>query len=183
MTDLKPEEFDLDAWLADAALPEESVTVYQRGDLISDLTELQRQIEVYEEGPDGPSLTGGRGKLEAKYRELAQKFHDSGLTVYVRATTADERKAILDDSEKAKESPVDFNYRLLAATIVAVKPVDGKRKAVKFTQDKVKKLHKSIGEPQTVAIINAQRTASNGLPAVSADFLHKLSSPADGKES
>lgn len=183
MPDVNPEEFDIDSWLEDAHLPEESVTVYQRGDLVSDLTELQRQIEIYEDGPDGPPSTGGRGKLESRYRDLAQKFHSSGLTIYVRATTADERKALVDESNAADEAAEEFQYRLLAASIIGVKPADGERKSVTFTQEKVRKLHKSIGEPQTVAIVNAQRSAANSIPAVSADFLHKLSSPASGAES
>ena len=46
MNDLNPATFDVEGWLVDAALPEESATVYKRPDVVAELTDLKRRIGI-----------------------------------------------------------------------------------------------------------------------------------------
>ena len=46
MTELNPAEFDFEAWIDDARLPEDSETVFKRGDLVAKINHLARQIRV-----------------------------------------------------------------------------------------------------------------------------------------
>ena len=164
MSDLNPETFDLDAWLADAERPERSVTVYQKAGLIADLDSLAERIQnADEDDVDGPSMGGGAGKLRAEYAKLAKQFHDSALTVKVQSLTRDEQKQI----EKANPDldPAELGYHILSAALVHPKA----------TPAQAKKLNKAIGDAQFGRIITAYHQANNETPEVSADFLPKSS--------
>lgn len=165
MTDLSPETFDLDAWLADAERPERSVTVYQKAGLIADLDALAERIKNADEEADvdGPSMGGGVGKLRAEYAKLAKQFHDSALTVKVQSVTRDEQKQI----EKANPGldSAELGYHIISAALVSPKA----------TPAQTKKLNTVLGDAQFGLIINAYHLANNDAPAVSADFLPKSS--------
>lgn len=163
-----PQDFDFDAWLDDAERPARSVTVYQRAGLIADLDRLGEQINnADEEDVDGPSMGGGVGKLRAEYSKLAKQFHESALTFRVSGHGDDDKRELL------KDSPEGPAYIVLADAI----------QSPKLSADQVKRLEKKIGPAQFGLILTAYHQASTELPAVSADFLPKRSTPDDGGES
>ena len=163
-----PQEFDVDAWIADAERPARSVTVYQKAGLIADLDVLAERINnADEEDVDGPSMGGGVGKLRTEYAKLAQQFHESALTFRVSGHGDDDKRELL------KDSPEGPAYIVLADAI----------QSPKLSADQVKRLEKKIGPAQFALILTAYHQASTELPAVSADFLPKRSTPDDGGES
>jgi hypothetical protein len=167
-----PQDFDVEAWLNDAERPARSVTVYQKAGLIAELDALEQQITVAEaEEVDGPSAAGGVGKLRAKYAELAQKFHDSALTVKVQSLTNQEQAELLKGNES--ESMADRGAVVLAEAIVYPK----------VTAAQVKRLNSVLGDAQFARIMDAWHSACREAPEVSADFLPKRSTPDDGGES
>jgi hypothetical protein len=168
-----PQDFDFDAWLDGAERPERSVTVYQKAGLIADLDALAERITNAEqdEDVDGPSMGGGVGKLRAEYAKLAQQFHESGLTVRVRA---------MDDHEKRNlrvanpdMTPTEFGFLVLSKAIVSP--------TVSAAQ--VKRLADVLGEVQFGFILTKFHQACVDAPEVSADFLPKPSTRGDGEES
>lgn len=165
-----PQDFDVDAWLADAERPARSVTVYQKAGLIAELDALAAQIENAEgEEVDGPSVGGGVGTLRAKYADLARKFHESALTVKVQSLTNQEQADLLKESDGDQ---VDRGAVVLAEAIVSPK----------MTPAQVKRFNAVLGDAQFSRIMDAWHSACREAPEVSADFLPKRSTPDDGGE-
>lgn len=166
-----PQDFDIDAWLADAERPARSVTVYQKAGLIAELDALATQIENAEgEEVDGPSMGGGVGKLRAKYADLARKFHDSALTVKVQSLTNQEQAELLKANGGGDQ--VDRGAVVLAEAIVSPK----------MTPAQVKRFNSVLGDAQFSRIMDAWHSACREAPEVSADFLPRRSTPGDGGE-
>ncbi|MCW2132884.1 hypothetical protein [Arthrobacter sp. VKM Ac-2550] len=188
-TELDPTTFDVEAWLVDAHLPEESADVYKGGHIVAELSALKRRIENEEAVEDVERTAGDKaklGKLEREYERLLKAFANSMLTVYVRALTGEEiRDMRTKHEERAQgmtpvEANTEFGYDLLAAAIIGVKPAGGKRARVDFTPDDVRKLEHSIGEPQLQLIMVARQRAQNSVPVVDADFLLRRSGTSEG---
>jgi len=188
-----PAAFDVEGWLQDAHLPEESATVYKRPDVVAELTDLKRRIELESRdvsiaAAERTSSEAALSLLEQEYLGLLETFSKSALTVYVRALTGDELRTIRTEVEaRTKDDAPDvgnteFGYAILAAAIVAVKPAGGERTPVTFTPDKVKALKNAIGETQVTQILEARQTAQNALPVVDADFLRRRSGTEIGDE-
>lgn len=185
--------FDVEAWLQDAHLPEESADVYKRADVIGELSALRRQLELQREAAASTvsERTVGEAdplrELEAKCQALVETFAGSQLTVYARALGPDERRAIREASTAAtKEKPqdeqnADFGYRLLAKAIVAVRPFGGERTPVSWTPEQVRKMENTIGGTQMSQVLDAHRIAQNKVPEVDADFLHRPSGADAGR--
>ena len=185
-----PAEFDVEGWLQDAQLPEESVTVYKRADIIAELSDLKRRIALEDKATGADRAAGEEAltPLEQEYLAALKTFSESGLTVYVRALTEEElRTQRAATEERTKDLPpqegnLEFGYDLLSLAIIAVKPAGGQRKAVKFTSAKVKALRKAIGDTQVSQILTARQIAQNAVPSVDADFLQKRSGGETGSE-
>jgi hypothetical protein len=166
-----PQEFDLDAWLDGADRPERSVTVYQRAGLIADLDRLAEQIRNADDDEiDGPSMAGGVGLLRAEYAKVAKQFHDSALTVRVRSVSQSEQSEIRDRN-------TDLDERALGKLVLSDALV-----SPKATPEQVGKLERILGDAQFSLIVGAWQQACRAVPAVSADFLPKRSTPGDGGE-
>ena len=174
--------FDVESWIKGANLPTESATVYNRADVISDITALKHRIDnvrAVDSSERTPAEKSELKKLEAEYTELLETFSNSAAAVHVRALTQQELKDLRDKHEKAienktmtnKESNETFGYDLLSAAIVAVQPVGQDKHPVSLNPDQVRALSEGIGSAQMTAILEARQTAQNKLPAVDADFL------------
>jgi len=167
-----PQDFDFDKWLDDAERPERAVTVYQKAGLIAELDRLAEQINNADEDEvDGPSMGGGAGKLRAEYAKLAKQFHDSALIVTVGGRSDDEKREFAAANLDVK--PEDMGYAILADAI----------SSPKVTPAQLKRFEKKVGPAQFGLILAGFKNASEELPAVSADFLPKRSTPDDGGES
>lgn len=177
MTEVTPQDFDLDAWLEDAERPARSVTVYQKAGLIADLDALAEQIENAEADESAELIyersigeSSESQKLRAKYAQLAQQFHDSALVIKIEGR---------DDAEKRDLATA--NPGLTGTELGRVVIADAIQ-SPKFTPAQLEKLAKRIGEPQFNQVIARFHEACNEIPAVSADFLPKPSTPDDGGE-
>jgi len=170
MTD-SPQDFDFDKWLDGADRPERAVTVYQKAGLIADLDALAEKINAADEDEvDGPSMGGGVGKLRGEYAKLAQEFHDSALTIRVQSLTRAEQ------SDIGAANP-ELDARQVGAEVLAAAIT-----SPKVTPAQVLKLEKVLGPAQFKLIADAFDAACYAAPKVSADFLPKPSTQADGGE-
>ena len=169
MTEVTPQDFDVDAWIADAERPARSVTVYQKAGLIADLDALAERIENEDaEEVDGPSMGGGN--LRAKYAELAQKFHDSALTFRIEGRDEAEKLALVQANPGL--TGTQMGYVVIADAILSPK----------VTPAQLEKLAGKLGSLQFDRIIARFHEACSEIPVVSADFLPKRSTPDDGGE-
>jgi hypothetical protein len=183
--------FNVEDWLQDARMPEESADVYKRADVIGELQALQRKIVVQREAAAGAEASAAEASevytLEARYQELLDTFADSQLTVFVRALSPDEKKdmrAAHDERVKDLDALTqnnEFGYDLLAASIAAVQPFGGERVDVAWSHAQVRALENKLGATQMSLILQAHQNAQNRLPAVDADFLLKPSGSETGQ--
>lgn len=172
MSEITPADFDFDAWLADAERPMHSVTVYQKASIVADLDALAERIEAAELVPDEERSLGdvSPAKLRAEYAALAEKFHDSALTVRVQGLTRDEQKELREANKDA--SSEELGRIIFSEAIISPK----------VTPEQVGKFNKAIGDAQFGRIARAYNQASAEFPNVSADFLPKPSSQDDTQE-
>jgi hypothetical protein len=188
-----PATFDVEAFIKGANLPTDSATIYNRADVISDITALKHKIDVARATDNSERTSGEKSelkKLEAEYVRLLTLFSESAAAIHVRALTRQELKDLRDAHEKAvegkemtpKESNETFGYDLLALAIVAVEPIGKAKQPATFTPAQVRALEEGIGAAQMQAILAARQTAQNALPEVDADFLHKPSGTGTGQE-
>ncbi|WP_285240061.1 hypothetical protein [Pseudarthrobacter sp. MEB009] len=184
-------DFELEDWLQDAAMPEESAEVYKRANVVGKLSRLRRQIELERAASAGSEKTSAQastlGPLEAEYEKLVQAFASSQITVYVRALSSDEKFVLRRDSDERTKDKTQLEqnkhhgFALLAASIIAVEPFEKPRTAVNWSIAQVKALESKIGPAQMEHILNAYSVAQNKLPEVDADFLHKPSGEVTGQ--
>lgn len=166
-----PQDFDIDAWLEDAERPARSVTVYQKAGLIADLDALAERIQnADDEEVDGPPMGGGVGNLRAKYADLAQKFHDSALTIRLEGRSDAEKRELAAANHGL--TGTQMGYVVIADAITSPK----------VTPAQLEKLAGKLGDVQFDRIISRFHEACTELPTVSADFLPKRSTPDDGGE-
>lgn len=185
-----PAEFDVEAWLTDAKMPEESAEVYKRADVIAELQVVKRQIETQRDAATVERTAHGDTvlrNLERRYDEMLETFAASKLTIYVQALDLDRLRALRAESDertKGKDKQTqneDYGYTILSASIVAVRAADGERTPVSWNRQQVKAIEQKIGTAQMKQILNARLQAQNGLPQVDADFLHKPSGSESGQ--
>jgi hypothetical protein len=178
MSELDPKTFDVDEWLTGAKLPEHSVVVYGRADLVAQADELERRIadaERDEEAAIGEYSVGEQresARLREEYEALADEFAKSARTFRVRAVKPSERD-ILDAKEERGE--IRKGERGLHEIAVAlVEP--------RMTVDQIRKMRETIGDAQVAKIMNALVRATGEQPEVSPAFLPRRSGRDAGRE-
>jgi hypothetical protein len=183
-------EFDVEAWLTDAQMPEEAAEVYKRADVIAELQVVKSQIETQRAASQAEKTSHGDTvlrNLERRYDDMVKTFCDSKLTIYVRALNPDRLAALRVESDERTQGKdkqgqnEDFGYAILSASIVAVRAAGGERTPVTWTRKQVKDIEHAIGTTQMKEVLNARLRAQNGLPRVDADFLHRPSGSDDGQ--
>lgn len=161
-----PDTFDLDAWISGASRPTRSVRIYQRGDMLAELDELARKIELAESAPDEErSLSSDSpARLRAKYAELSEKFASTALDVRVQGHDVDETREIMGERfEKTQAEAV--NKDLVHAGLVFPE----------MTREQFATFLKKIGPAQWERLKSTYSSACRDLPKPSADFLPQLS--------
>lgn len=179
--------FDLEAWLFDAELPQQSATVFKAGRLPAEAGALKEAIEIERGRLDQESSAAEKSKvakLEARYAAVLQTWLDSKITIYVTAITPDalrELRAKHETETAGMDRPVAnevFGFDLLAAAIIGIAE-PGKEypdpnvpyEPVSWSRGQVRGLARRIGATQMDLILAARHTAQNGVPEVDADFL------------
>jgi hypothetical protein len=121
METLDPATFDLDAWIDEAKLPEASVTVCGRGDLLSLHAQLVTELTA-RPGDDDERMSSGKHSLAQRVVELEKTMLDSQRTFTFRAATT----AQIDEARKGSESsPHQLSEIMLTAQCVSPNvPVD-----------------------------------------------------------
>lgn len=147
----EPAEFDLDAWIDGAKLPEKAVTVYGRADLVAEHYELTKQLEdaSTDEARGDERLSGSPGpRLARQIREVEDQMRSSALTFRFRAIL----DADVEAAKKAHPSNDDARaYFMLAQQVVHPQ----------VAEEQWPKIRARIGEGQFEALLNAAAEASH----------------------
>lgn len=186
-----PAAFDVDAWIAQAARPQRTVTIYARADLIARLDEIDAEVtrlrrthaqqasaagdaSLEDAAPD----TGGRiAALEAEWDATAAQFSASAMPVTIRGLTEAEQAAAVraagtSDPTLAKAQNAEW-AELVGLHIVAAAIV-----SPHMTLDQVRAVHARIGGAAFAPLANAVRALTNQAPVVPATPFSKPSSQA-----
>lgn len=179
--------FDINAWLDDAHMPEDSCDVYKRPDLIAEISEVSERLkeEADAEEAAGKTIAGGaeRAKLRARYDQLLTAFGDSRARFYVRAVSPKTLREIDAEVAEAKKkhawskevAELERASRILSAAIVGIRPAEGDRQKAAFTPEQIQRLESAIGSSQIAALNQAWARAQSQNPEVTVDFLSKRS--------
>lgn len=186
MTEQNPETFDLEAWLQDARLPEDSETVYKRGDLVAQINHLARQIRVETDAQSSEMTSWGNpalSKLIKDREKLMDAFAASEMTFYLRAIPREKITEIAsryltneaDSREERLTKQVHLNRALLVESIVSVESPRLEKRDIKMTVPLVATLEAKIGVAQLTKLLQKRQQVQNELPAPDADFLPSAS--------
>ena len=150
-TETTPDAFDLDAWLADAHLPETTVRVNKYGHLAARLDDLEEQhAQARREESGDVRLSGKQGKaypLAQEIEKVRAEMESGWLTIRLRGMTSDELERM--NKAKAGEDKV-----VRAVAIQAVEP--------KLTEAQVKALRDAIGVGQFTQVVEAANHVAFG---------------------
>ena len=175
MTELDPKTFDVDAWLTGAKLPEHSVEVYARADLLAVADDLVRRIGRAETD-ESLERSLGEGEsaaaLREQYEAVMEEFKASALTVRVRAVKESETTVLDGKVERGEVRKED--RPLHEISIASLEP--------RLTVDQVQKMREALGPAQITKIWNAVFRATGEQPEVSPAFLPKRSGQGTGQE-
>lgn len=182
MTELNPEEFDFEAWIDDARLPEDSETVYKRGDLVAKINHLARQIRVETDAIGNEKVSGGSPlltKLTKERQGLMEAFARSEVTFYLRALPQSRIKEIVEAHQIAEDDSredslvkrVELNRALLAESIVAVESPTLEKRDINMTIPLVATLEAKLGAAQLSKLLVKRQQVQSEAPAPDADFL------------
>lgn len=145
-----PTDFDLDAWIDGAKLPEKAVTVYGRADLVAEHHELNQRLQDAgrDDGLQDDRLTGSpAGRLAQQIRDIEEQMRKSALTFRFRAIL----DADVEAAKKAHPSNDDARaYFMLTKQVVHPQ----------VTEAQWPKIRERIGEGQFEALLNAAAEAS-----------------------
>lgn len=154
--------FDLDAWITSAKLPEKSATVYGRGDLEAELTDLETQLEkaANEPNDDRMGAPSAVAAVSAQIKALRAEMTASALTFRFRGLSRATQNQVRAGAALPGESdPSDEALALAWVTAAAVRPVLG---SIEVTQ----RLRDKIGEQQFINLWSAAYGASTAQVSV-----------------
>jgi len=181
MTELNPAEFDFEAWIDDARLPEDSETVFKRGDLVAKINHLARQIRVETDAQAGEKTSASPllAKLKKEREELMKAFARSEVTFYLRALPQSKIKELVEQNPLAGDAPRDdqlaqrvaLNRALLAESIVALESPTLEKRDIKMTIPLIATLEAKLGAAQLSKLLAKRQQVQSEAPAPDADFL------------
>lgn len=190
MTDLNPAEFDFEAWIDDARLPEGSETVYKRADLVAKIDHLARQIRVETDATAGEKTSASPllASLRKEREKLMQDFAASEMTFYIRALPTERIKAIVaehpevksEDKDVALAAQVSINRQLLAESIVALESPRLEKRDITMTVPLVATMEAKIGAAQLAKLLVKRTEVQSEAPTPDADFLPGASGTSQG---
>lgn len=174
------ETFDIDAWIDGATPITHRVTLYQRGDLIAELEDIDRQIELAEAAGDAERGLDDAtpDTLRLRRTQIAEEWLDSGLHLWVRPFTVARNKEIVKQGKKDRLSNEDANQLVLAKAIVRMQQGDADPVDLPdgLPLDRLKRLQEAVGEAQSATLTRAYFQGLLEVPDVD-----PTSSPADSE--
>lgn len=186
-SDTLPEaDFDLDGWIDGTQGITGTARIYQRGDLLAELDNLERRIEiakgvsVQDRGADDDTPE----TLRAQWDELAQQIVNSSITVHIQDRTIGRRQQIVERLKREDKvtDTATINLYLLADAIIKVETADGRTKtfADGFPPEKLRQIRDRCGDNVLTAAWATYERVISKEPDVSGPTSRRYSSSRGG---
>jgi hypothetical protein len=196
MTDFSPElgastELDLDGWIDGTCRLSRAAKIYQRGDLITRLDNLQRELEMARKMPaDQRSLTDKTpDALADEWEQLAEMLTRTAMTVHVEDRTEERRRHIRErlikenklQPEKNLDDSETIILHLVADAITKVE-VDGRVQEFPegFPVNKLRALKDRLGDSAIMDVRDQFFKVISEAPTVTAPLSRSSSSNQGG---
>lgn len=184
-----PDDFDLDRWIDGTCALVRTAKVYQRGDLITKLDELKRELDIVQKIPkEQRSVTDKSPDLLVdEWNQLAEQVSKSAMIFHVQDRTEERRRKIRDDLKKKGINPDDDDdietiiLHQIADAIVKVE-VGGKSRDYPdgFPSEKLRAIKDRVGDSGLMPVRDAFLTVISEAPTVSAPLSRSSSSGRGG---
>ncbi len=192
------DELDLDKWLDGTCGLTRTAKVYQRGDLIAAIDELERELAVAQrvekELPKGERGLTDRTpeQIRREIDALSREVLDSALILHVQDRTEERRVRlrqeclkqlkVSDEDNMSFEDRETLNYRIIADAIVKIETADGKSKSLPdgLPPNKLREMVQRLGDAALGELWTAYRRVTMEAPQVSAPLSRRNSSEHGG---
>lgn len=192
------DELDLDKWLDGTCGLTRTAKIYQRGDLIAAIDELERELAVAQRvekelGKGERGLTDRSAEqIRREIDDLSREVLDSALILHVQDRTEERRVKIREECLKqlkvSDEDNMSFadretiNYRIIADAIVKIETADGKAKQLPdgLPPNKLREMVQRLGDAALGDLWTAYRRVTMEAPQVSAPLSRRNSSDHGG---
>jgi hypothetical protein len=185
-----PDDFDLDAWIDGTCKVTLKAKVFQRGDLITQLDELQEKIELSKKTPKEQRGVNevSVDALMDQWEELAEQLSKSAMHFHVQDRTEARRQALRERLVKEHNlKPEEFEdsetiiLHTIADAIVKVE-TGGKTKDFPdgFPVDKLREIKDRLGDAALSPLRDAFFKVISEAPTVSAPLSRNSSSRRSG---
>lgn len=184
-----PDDFDLDRWIDGTCALVRTAKVYQRGDLITKLDELKRELDIVQKIPkEQRSVTDKSPDLLVdEWNQLAEQVSKSAMTFHVQDRTEERRRKIRDELKKKGLNPDDDDdietiiLHQIADAIVKVE-VGGKSRDYPdgFPSEKLRAIKDRVGDSGLMPVRDAFLKVISEAPTVSAPLSRNSSSGRGG---
>lgn len=186
-----PGDFDLDAWIDGTCGFTKPARIYQRGDLIARLEELEAEIEAAKAVPKGDRGINDRSpeQLQKEWEQVAEEVAATALLVHVQDRTQERRRGIRDRLVKEHNLKLDDEndadtilLHTMADAIVKIATPDGKVKELPdgFPPNKLRNIRDRVGDAALVPLIVAFNQVTQEAPSVAAPLSRRSSSGRGG---
>lgn len=116
------QDFDFDAWLDNASVPEDSVTIVGKGALLAEHKTLEAELVRLRSGASDARLVDPLSERAARLREIEQEMRDSEVEFRFRQLNGAEIKAARESApkdESGEPASADVAAAVLAASCVS----------------------------------------------------------------
>lgn len=185
-----PSDFDLDAWIDGTCGLTKPARIYQRGDLITRLEEIEAEIEAAKVVAKGDRGVNDKSpeQLQKEWDEVAEQLAATSLLVHIQDRTQERRRKIrnrlvkdglkLDDDNDAET----ILLATIADSIVKIQTPDGKIKEFPdgFPPNKLRAIKDRIGDAALLPLMIAYNQVTQEAPSVAAPLSRRSSSGRGG---
>lgn len=177
-----PADFDLDAWFSGVRSTVRSCTIYQRGDLLAEIEDAERQLTLLEaDDADEYSMaeTGSKESLNARIETMYQELVASGATFRIEARSPDWIKAKekeVTTSAEAHGMSKEDKARLSVMHQLAGAIIEPKGVTVEFLERLAE-----VSFPQYAKLVSTYNQACLQAPVVSAPTSPSSSAKRGGR--
>lgn len=167
-----PEEFDLDAWIAQGTRVQRTVKVYRDWSLMDELARLEGQIKVADQETDPSMDEASASELREQYQEVLDKLTESALEITLRALTNEEVADVAAGIPYVEQTRTDRNGEektqwvpdhVAAGDAVAAEAIVHP----KMSREQVRRMREQLGDGPTLVLyetVTELRNAGKVLP-------------------
>lgn len=186
-----PSDFDLDKWIDGTCGLTKPARIYQRGDLITRLEEIEAEREAAKKVPKGDRGVNDKSpeQLDKEWEQVAEELAATALLVHVQDRTQERRRGIRDRMLKEhklslsnEDDQETIMLHQIADSIVKITTPDGRIQELPdgFPPNKLRTIKDRIGDAALLPLMIAYNQVTQEAPSVAAPLSRRSSSGRGG---